>query len=432
MATQSPTEPPPPVPPAPSSASASSAPTDTALRGPLRRLLLTSPPANVSMYLLWGALPGILLPLQVAELDSANKTGNLAVITTLGALAAMLTQPLAGALSDRTRSRYGRRGPWIVGGALIGGLALLGMAAANTLVQIGIAWVMVQIAYNFVQGPLTAIMPDRVPRAVRGTFSAVIGFSAMLGTMGGQIVATRFADRIDTGYVVFAGLALVMLALFVAFNPDRDNRGEPRRPVSIRELARSFWFDPRKHPDFGWAFLGRLLLNLGYFLITQYQLYLLQEYIGLGDDAIGFVPVLGMATLCATLVATAVGGPLSDRLGRRKVFVFAASVVLAVAMAVPWALPTKTGMVLYAAAAGLGYGLFATVDSALISEVLPAQEDFGKDLGVVNIAATLPQVLAPGLAGAVAVALGYSALFPVGIVLVLCGGLAVAPIKAVR
>ncbi|MFD4948406.1 MFS transporter [Streptomyces sp. NPDC058239] len=429
MATQSPTGPPPPVQPVPSAASA---PAKTALRGPLRRLLLTSPPANVSMYLLWGALPGILLPLQVAELDSAHKTGNLAVITTLGALAAMLAQPLAGALSDRTRSRYGRRGLWIVGGALAGGLALLGMAAANTLVQIGIAWVMVQITYNFVQGPLTAIMPDRVPSAVRGTFSAVIGFSAMLGTMGGQIVATRFADRIGTGYVIFAGIALVMLALFVALNPDRDNRGDPRRPISVGELARSFWFDPRKHPDFGWAFLGRLLLNLGYFLITQYQLYLLQEYIGLGDDAIGFVPVLGMATLCATLVATAVGGPLSDRLGRRKVFVFAASVVLAVAMAVPWALPTKTGMVLYAAAAGLGYGLFATVDSALISEVLPAQEDFGKDLGVVNIAATLPQVLAPGVAGAVAVALGYSALFPVGIALVLCGGLAVVPIKAVR
>ncbi|WP_328467520.1 MFS transporter [Actinoplanes sp. NBC_00393] len=403
------------------------------LRGANLRLLIGMFPANVGMYLLWGAIPGILLPLQIEEIDPANKAGNLAVVATIGAFAAMLAQPLAGTISDRTRTRFGRRAPWIVGGALTGGLALVGLASANTLVQIAIAWTITQIAYNFAQGPLGAIMPDRVPAALRGTFAAVSGLGLMLGAMGGQIAATGFAENISAGYLTFAGITLIALTLFVLFCPDRDNRGEERRPFSLAALLHSFWFNPRRHPDLGWAFLGRLLLYLGYFLVSGYQLYILQEHIGLGDDAVAFVPVLGVAALVTTLIATVVGGPLSDRFGRRRIFVFAASVICAVALVIPWVLPTKTGMLLYAVISGFGFGLFQAVDTALITEVLPAQEDFAKDIGVVNIAATLPQVVAPGAAGAIVVALGgYSPLFPVGIALMLLGGLAVVPIKSVR
>ncbi|XVU21298.1 MFS transporter [Actinoplanes sp. CA-054009] len=396
---------------------------------PSRRLVFSIFPANIGVYLLWGAIPGILLPLQVEQIDPDGKAGSLALVTTAGAFAAMLAQPLAGTLSDRTRSRYGRRAPWLIGGAVVGGLALIGMASADTLVQVALAWLIVQVAYNFVQGPLTAILPDRVPVAARGTFSAVVGFAAMLGAMGGQIVGTGFAERIGTGYVLFAGLALVVLAAFVLLNPDRDNRGEPKPPL---RLWRSFYFNPRRHPDFGWAFLGRLSLNLGYFVVTGYQLYILQEYIGLGDDAVTFVPVLGVATLATTLIATILGGVLSDRLGRRKPFILAASVICAIGLIGPWIVPTRAGMVLFALVTGFGFGLFQSVDQALVSQVLPAEADFGKDLGVVNIAATLPQVMAPALAGAVVVAVGYAALFPVGIVLMILGGLAVIPIKAVK
>jgi MFS family permease len=136
--------------------------------------------------------------------------------------------------------------------------------------------------------------------------------------------------------------------------------------------------------------------------------------------------------LVAILVSTVVGGPLSDRLGRRKILIYLAAVICALGLLWPWLLPTKTGMLLFVAIGGLGFGLFQSVDTALVSEVLPAEEDFAKDLGVVNIAATLPQVLAPAVAGSVVVTLGYAALFPVAIVLLLLGGLAVAPIKTIR
>jgi MFS family permease len=398
----------------------------------LRRLLLWNFPANVGMYLLWGAIPGILLPLQVAAIDESRKAANLAVAATIGAFAAMLAQPLAGTISDRTRTRFGARGPWIVGGALAGGFALIGLASANTLVQITIAWTITQIVYNFAQGPLAAVMPDRVPAANRGVFSAVTGTGLMLGALGGQVIATGFAEHIPAGYLTFGGIALILLTLFVVFNPDRDNRSDPRRAYSVRAILNSFWFNPREHPDLGWAFLGRLLLYLGYFLVVNDQLYSLQDRVGLGEDAVDSVPILGVASLGGILLATVVSGPLSDRLGRRKIFVYAAGAVLSVALVIPWVSPTKPGMVAYAVVSGLAFGMFQAVDTALITEVLPAQEDFAKDVGVVNIAATLPQVLAPAAAGAIVTVGGYAPLFPVGIALVLLGACAVAPVKSVR
>jgi MFS family permease len=295
-----------------------------------------------------------------------------------------------------------------------------------------IAWTITQIAYNFAQGPLAAVMPDRVPAAARGVFSAVTGTGLMLGALGGQVVATRFADHVPAGYLTFGGIALVALTLFVVFNPGADNRAEPRRPFSGHAILNSFWFNPRRHPDLGWAFLGRLLLYLGYFLVMNYQLYILQDRVGLGEDAVDFVPVIGVASLAGILVATAISGPLSDRLGRRRIFVYVAAVLLAVSLTIPWFSPTKNAMIVYALVSGVAFGIFQAVDTALITQVLPAEEDFAKDIGVVNIAATLPQVLAPAVAGAIVAASGYTPLFPVGIVLVLAGALAVVPIKSVR
>ncbi|TPX00496.1 SLC45 family MFS transporter, partial [Schumannella luteola] len=191
------------------------------IRGPLRKLLLWLLPANISVFILWGAIPGILLARQVAEIDPSEtaKVANLALVTTIGAFAAMIAQPVAGAVSDRTRSRFGRRAPWMVGGALIGGLALIGMAFSNTILMIAIAWTMVQIAYNFVQGPLSAILPDRVPVRARGTFAAIGGAATMIGAIGGQVVGASLAQNVGAAYVGLAGFTLVVITLFVVFNP---------------------------------------------------------------------------------------------------------------------------------------------------------------------------------------------------------------------
>jgi MFS family permease len=202
----------------------------------------------------------------------------------------------------------------------------------------------------------------------------------------------------------------------------------------VLDFLRTFWVNPIKHPDFFWAFAGRLLLFTGYFGVTGYNLYVLNDYIGIGDLAAstGYVPILGLLGLAGTLPAILVSGPISDKVGRRKIFVFISSVVVAVGLLVPWVMPTIGGMMLMSVIIGVGFGAFMAVDQALMTEVLPSADSYAKDLGVVNIAATLPQTLAPAVGGAIVLAFGYAGLFPVGIVLSVLGAFCVFMIKAVK
>ncbi|MGX5695524.1 MFS transporter [Agromyces soli] len=398
----------------------------------VRRLLAWIIPANLGIFLIWGAVPGILLPAQIsAQFGEADKVANLTLVATIGAFCSMLAQPIAGQISDRTRSRFGRRAPWIIIGALAGGLSLVGLAFADSLVGVVIAWSLVQITYNVAQGPLSAIMPDRVPLKRRGTFAALSGIGLMVGALGGQIVGSLFFNSIAAGYVTFAAFSLIVLTLFVVFNPDYSSKELEREPFSFGDFLRTFWVNPVKHPDFFWAFTGRLLLYTGYFAVTGFQLYLLTDYFGV-EKPETVIPMLGMISLAGILLATVVSGPLSDRVGRRKPFVFISSVVTGLALVFPWIWPDLTAWMVFTFVSGLGFGMFQAVDTALMSEVLPSAKSFAKDLGVVNIAATLPQTLAPGVAGAIVLAFGYAALFPVGILLSVLGAFAVWPIKAVK
>ncbi|MDR6865925.1 MFS family permease [Microbacterium resistens] len=398
----------------------------------LGRLLGWIIPANLGIFLIWGAVPGILLPQQVTlALGEQDKVPNLTIVATIGAFAAMIAQPLAGQISDRTRSRFGRRAPWMIVGVLAGGLALIGLAFADTLIGIVLAWTLVQIAYNFAQGPLSAVMPDRVPLSRRGTFAALSGIGLMVGSLGGQIIGSLFFNSITAGYMVFAAFALVITTLFIVFNPDHSSERIPVEPFSLGAFLRTFWVNPIAHPDFFWAFLGRLLLFTGFFVVTGYQLFLLTDYFHVAHPET-VIPLLGLVSIAGILISTIVSGPLSDRLGRRKPFVFASSVVTGLAFIVPWVAPTFEAWMVMTFVAGLGFGMFQAVDTALMSEVLPSAKSFAKDLGVVNIAATLPQTLAPAVAGVIVQVVGFQGLFPVGIALSVLGAFAVWPIRSTR
>jgi MFS family permease len=299
--------------------------------------------------------------------------------------------------------------------------------------MVAIAWVIVQIAYNFSQGPLSAVLPDRVPSAARGRFSSITGLGTMVGAIGGQALGAQFTKNLPAGYLFFGGLALVVIVLFVVFNPDVPNKTEARDKFSLITFLKTFWVNPRKYPDFFWGFTGRLLLFIGYYLVSGYQLYILSDYIGLKGGAAAVVPLVGVASLVGIIISMSVAGPISDKLGRRRIVAVIAGLVMAVSLLIPLFDPTLTGMLVFSFFNGLGFGAYMSVDGALMSEVLPSKQDFGKDLGVLNIAATLPQTLGPAIAGAIVLLFhGYAALFPIGAGIAIIGALAVIPIKSVR
>lgn len=395
-------------------------------------LLVTLGLAAVSLFLFWTALQSVFLALQVQKIDPNGAAGGLAFVIGIGAFGALFTAPIAGALSDRTRSRIGGRGPWMLGGAATTVVLALLLAQSNSITELAIYWLLIQVSTNLVFTPITVHIPERVPVARRGIFSAAIGLSHLGGVLFGQVLGAAFAEQMLLGYGVISGLLLAVIILFVAVNR-RSNIGVAKTPFSLRDLLSTFWVNPLKYPAFGWTFLGRFLMLTGFFPLKVYLLYILQDYIGLGNDAVKNIPAMGLAGMVGAAVGTPMAGWLSDKLGVTRPLIYICAALMVGAILVPLAFPTFTGMVVYSFLIGAGFGGFGSVDYVLITKVLPSQDDAGKDLGIINMATTLSQTLGVGLAGAMVSVVGtYGVLFPMGIGFITLGAICVAFIKGVR
>ncbi|WP_249353636.1 MFS transporter [Microbacterium sp. 2FI] len=386
------------------------------------------------MFASYAGVGQVLLPNQLAIIDEHNKVVNLATITGASFIFTLLTQPIIGAFSDRTRSKMGRRAPWIMIGGAVGGLLLVGMGSMTSVLWVGVFWIVIQVSLNAVQGPFTAVVPDRYPKSRRGVASAMFGIGTALGLTIGVVAGGQLAANLGIAYALFGGLVLLATLAFVLVNRDYSSRSVTHEPLRWRTFIAAFWVSPRRHPDFAWAFVARFFFILGYFMVLFFQLYLLTDYIELSlPQANQTIGLLALASLATSLISIGVSGVWSDRIGRRKVFIYAASVLIALGFAVPVFLPTVAGMILMSAISGIGFGLYTACDTALMTEVLPKDgASAGKDLGILNIATNLPQALSTVAGGVLISLLGYQALFVFGIIAVLIAIVALMPIKSVR
>ncbi|WP_405576679.1 MFS transporter [Streptomyces sp. NBC_01092] len=394
-----------------------------------RGLLLALLIANSSMLAVYMGVGSVLLPTQIASIDPANKVAVLGVIGGISAIFATAFNPIAGALSDRS----GRRNPWILGGAFLSCAGLVFLGTVRTALLLGIGWCLVQATMNTYQAAVTAIVPDRVPQSRRGAASALVGLALPVGGTLGVLIASRTAGNLTTGYLILGAMVAGSAALLSFFF--RDVPQQRTAPEVSRQAKIAAFLSALSHHDFRWAFIGRALLVLGYFSVVGYQLYILDDHIALPE---GMQPTEAMAVLTpvsmvAMAISTVVGGVLSDRWNRRKVFVGVSAALAGLVTVIPVISPTWPGMLAFSVLNGLAFGCFMAVDTALVTLVLPKAEDAARDMGVLNIANAGPQIIAPFVASTVVtVAGGYGPLFLTGGALALLGALAILPIREVR
>ncbi|MFD0328630.1 MFS transporter [Streptacidiphilus monticola] len=365
-----------------------------ALREPTRRVtgvwVASLSLANLGVFMAFMTPIQMLLPLQLEHLDPAHKSTALAWVTGAGALVAVVANPLAGAVSDRTAGRFGRRRPWILGGALAGAAGLLLTAAQHSVLGVALGWCVAQAGLNGMLAGATAPVADQVPVGQRAEVSGWTGITQSLGLVLGALLTVLLFTGVLSGYAALAVLAVALALPFVL------GFGDPVLPRAARPPLRlTWWISPREHPDFAWAWGTRFLLNLGNALGTLYLLYFLTDAVHYrGDAATGVLILTVVYTVCAA--ATAVPcGRLSDRRGSRRGFVLLSAVVMAAAALLLALVQTWPAALAAAAVLGAGFGVYLAVDQALVTQVLPNAVDRARDLGVINIANSGPQVLAP-------------------------------------
>ncbi|WP_199753100.1 MFS transporter [Actinoplanes sp. ATCC 53533] len=393
--------------------------------------VLTFSLAVTGMFVGWYGPLQILLAKQADAFSPGDKQGALALVTGVGALFSLIANPLWGALSDRTISRFGRRLPWIAAGTATGvaGLAILAVARDITMMIIG--WSLVQTALNAPFAALTAAIPDQVPVAQRGIVGGYFGVAQTVGAAAGASLAV-VGGSITGGYLACAGFVLVSVVPYLLIRRDHVLPAALRPAWSWRSFLTGFWISPARHPDFAWAWLTRFLMNLGNAMAVLYLFFYLKDEVGLADPD-GGVLILTAVNAATLLITVLVAGAWSDRLGNRRVFVTWSGVIMALAGFLLAGWHSWTGVIVAALILGVGFGAFTSVDFALMTQVLPTDLDRGKDLGVINIANSMPQVLAPAIAAPiVAHAGGYPTLYVASSLFALAGAALVYRIKSVR
>ncbi|NMM93824.1 MFS transporter [Bifidobacterium oedipodis] len=377
----------------------------------------------------------VLLPARFNTLGIGQGETILGTMNSVGIIFALIANVVFGALSDASRSRFGKRTPWIIIGGPIAGIGFYLTSISVTLPTIVASWSLLQIGLNCMLAPCVAILSDRVPQKYRGTMSAFYGAGQIVGQSLGTIIGSAFINAPTTGFMIgticwfLCGLGTVAL-----IPRELPAKNDSAQKFNLKQVVLQFRPPIKGASDFYKALVGRLMLIFGYNMIVGYQLYVCMRYIGQDDaTAAATVSTMAVITMVVSLAVSLISGPISDKIGKRKVPVFISSAIIAVGIAVPWLWPTQTAMFIYAAVMGLGYGIYMAVDQALNVDVLPNSDEAGKDLGILNLANTLGQVIAPIVVSSIVVATGgYFLVFPVAIIAVMVGAVVIMFIKKVN
>ena len=386
----------------------------------------------------WTALLVVIIPSDILTLaPEAEKGTALAGVLGWGALIALVTMPLAGALSDLSRHAMGRRRPFMIAGGLLNAVGLLILARSTSLGAYRTSYYVVQGSNNFGGAAYSGLFADVVPEEQRGVASGWMGLMIMLATIAAGAAAGLLLER-GLRTTVYGLIALVLL-LSLAYTVWQVREPAPpaAKPFNLGGFLRGFWVNPREHPDFAWLFASRILILLGFYIVLDFVQFFLKDFMGFADFR-ARTGILSAAVMIGALPSAYAAGLLSDRLGRRAI-VFASGIVMAVSILLFLVAPSYALLLALSVMFGMGFGAFTSVDWALAIDVLPSKEAAATQLGIWGIAATVPQVLAPTIGGPLLdmfnrqrANLGYIVILMLGAVCIMIGSSLVWRLRKAR
>lgn len=380
------------------------------------------------------------LAVRISQLEPGHEEV-LGYVTGTAQFISIAASPLIGVWSDRFRSRFGRRTPFMIGGALVGLLGLIGISFAPSVLLAGVGWVVALFGWAAAGQAIQNLQADRIPEEQRGRISALSGLAAQVAPVIGIGVAYAVSRSTFLVFVLPGLIGLALLVLFPLVKREGSSVGLVHNStVTVKALLASYLFSPRKYPDFGWNWLGRFVFFMGLYFNTTFGTFFAAQRLGLPvKEVAGTVAVIGMLGVVSAGLGALIGGFLSDRLRRRKLFVFLGALFfvaggLTEAFAYSFPALVAGSLLMQGAIA-----LFGAVDGAIVFAVLPDRAQAGRYLAVTQFSQRIPSAIAPLVAplvivlGANGAAKNYTALYLAGAALALLGSLIIVlKVKSVR
>lgn len=336
----------------------------------------------VGLSFMWNALHPIVLPALLVQFVPPDKKNTyLGLLTFSGLLIAMIVQPISGAISDRWASRFGRRRPLIAIGTLFDFVFLAILAASGGFGWLLLGYVGLQVSSNTAQGPLQALLRDKVPQARLGVASSVKVFLDLLSLVSASVIAGRLMRPGGGGstqvFVVIAGLLFLTATITILLSGESPHDAQPTHhvesPGSLEADTSSYW----------WLIAQRGLFLLGIYGLQAFGQYYLQDALQVRDPAQRVSELLAWIG-ASTMMLVLVGGGISDRWGARRLL-FVASGLAAAGMLLMALVTDLTSLYLAGIVLGAGIGSFMTSNWALANRLAPVRQA-GRYLGLTNLA----------------------------------------------
>ncbi|MNW46643.1 Lactose permease [compost metagenome] len=390
---------------------------------PFKRLFAGIAFSNASYYIATVPPMILLLTLKLQIIAPQSVVSSLATVISIGSIVSMLAHPIAGAVGDRTRLKFGRRRTWILLGSILGGASLLALGFAQEVWQVVLLWSCVQMFFAFTMASNAALLAEQVEESRRGSLSGIIGALPPLGALVGITLVNSMSGLSEP--IKWALLGIIgVIGPIIAVIMIRDTAfsgSKKKVKFSFSRIIPS----PRKYPAFAYAWLARFLVLFIPSISSFGTLFVSERFHFTPTELTSKITLISAISTILSFTFSIVGGMLSDYFKRQKPFVIGSGILMGLALIVQVFSPNFTIYLICAVFSAIGSGMFYGVDMALLTRVLPNKEDAAKDLGILNMTNSLPQAIVPAMLPLLIGIGGYELAFSVIAAIGILGALAV-------
>ncbi len=366
------------------------------------------------------------------------------VFMSLDNVLALFMLPLMGALSDRTTTRWGRRTPFIVVGALLAAALTPLVAVANSMRSLPLfvtVLVATLVVLSIYRSPSVALMPDVTPRPVRSKADA---FNSLMAAVGGVIVLVAIAllvpavenpDYIPV-YLVISFMLLVTTIIFMVFfrepkevaamHCESAELGIPEDEIEASdEGGKEREADPVKRR----SLVCVLVCVFFYFMSNNAVTSGISRYADVvwGMAGGSYAQVQTVATLAA-IVAYMPMAELSCKIGRKVTTYIGIALMVVSPLLISGATGFSAIIYVWVALFGIGMATVSLTVYPMIMELASANST-GRYTGFYYTASMSAQVVTPILSGAVMQFVGYQYLY---IYVAICAAISAVPLLFVK
>jgi len=311
----------------------------------------------------------------------------------ISSLAIVIITPIGGILADKTNLKFGRRRFWIVLGSICGAVSMYVLAKTTAMPTLIVSWIAAQFFYGMVTISCYSVVPEQVDHTKFGRVSGVFGAAAPAFVMTGGMIMGAFASvPVPQKLLVIAAIQLICGILSALLLNDGYREVSAKEKTKGFEGLRNFYPSFKKYPEYTWALLTKLFVNMSNAGLTMLTLFYIARF-HLEEKRIFEIMGLTSISIAIMVVAGILGGFLSDKIRKQKPFVMGAALITGLCL-VAFAFSKNVNWVI----AGnfifnFGFGLYGAVDTALVNRILPSKENITKDISIMNITTNISSSL---------------------------------------